>query len=213
MAAITDYLETRLLDHTLRGDPFTSPTELFVSLHTAATTDAGGGTEVSGGAYARAQINTQQPAANWTAASDQITVTGHGYRDNTGPVRLSTTGTLPTGLSAATDYFIRVVDANTIQLSLTSGGAAVDFTDSGTGSHRIQHMTPAASPGGTTDNRGTIDWPNASGANWGTVTHLAVWDAKTSGNMLWHGALTASRVVNDGDRIQVPVADLDISLA
>lgn len=212
MSDISDYLETRLLDHVFRGDPFTSPTELFVGLYTAAPADSGGGTEVTGGSYARAQICTQQAAANWNATTDQITVTGHGYRDNTGPVRLSTSSALPTGLSGATDYFIRVVDANTIQLSLTVGGAAVNFTDAGTGNHRIQHMTAAASPGGTTDNRGTIDWPNAT-ANWGTVTHLAILDAKTAGNFLWTKALTASRTVNSGDRIQMPIGDLDASLA
>lgn len=40
---------------------------LFVALYTAAPSDAGGGTEVSGGAYARVQVNPAD--ANWTAAS------------------------------------------------------------------------------------------------------------------------------------------------
>lgn len=128
-------------------------------------------------------------------------------------MRLTSSGALPTGLSNATDYYIRVVDANTIELSLTVGGAAVDFTDQGSGNHRIQHMEAAVSPGGTIQNRGSIDFPAASGGSWGTVSHCAIWDAKTSGNMLWHGALTASQAVNDGNLFYFAAGALDISLA
>lgn len=38
---------------------------------------------------------------------------------------------------------------------------------------------------------------------WGTqtITHIAVWDAVTAGNCVWTGALTASKVVNNGDSL------------
>ena len=47
------YLELELLNAVLRGAAFTPPAAVYVALFTAAPTDAGGGTEVTGGAYAR----------------------------------------------------------------------------------------------------------------------------------------------------------------
>lgn len=56
MSAMTDYLENKLLDFLLRGQAFTPPTNVYLGLFTAAPTDAGGGTEVSGGSYTRVQV-------------------------------------------------------------------------------------------------------------------------------------------------------------
>lgn len=70
----------------------------------------------------------------------------------------------------------------------------------------------ASSPGGTTSNSGVVSW-TASGANYGTVTHIGIFDASTSGNLLWHGALTASKVVNDGDTLEFAVGNIDLTLA
>lgn len=53
MAGKTDYLENALLNHVFRNVAYTSPTTVYVGLFTSAPTDAGGGTEVSGGSYAR----------------------------------------------------------------------------------------------------------------------------------------------------------------
>lgn len=65
MAALSDYLENRLIDFTLRGQAFTAPTNVYVGLLTAGPSDAGGGTEVTGGAYARATVAAT--AASWGA--------------------------------------------------------------------------------------------------------------------------------------------------
>lgn len=67
MAGKSDYLENRVLDHFLGGVASTAPATVYVALFTAAPTDAGGGTEVSGGAYARAAVTNN--ATNWPAAS------------------------------------------------------------------------------------------------------------------------------------------------
>lgn len=53
MAEMSDYLEVALLNATLNGVAFTAVNDPYVSLHTADPTDAGTGTEVSGGSYAR----------------------------------------------------------------------------------------------------------------------------------------------------------------
>lgn len=57
MAEFSDYLENKLLDHVLNNASFTSPTTTYVGLYTAAPDDTGGGTEVSGGSYARQELS------------------------------------------------------------------------------------------------------------------------------------------------------------
>jgi hypothetical protein len=127
---MSDYLENKLVDLTLRGQAFTAPATLYFGLHTSATTDAGGGTEVTGGSYARKAV--------------------------------------------------------TASLANFAGTQAAAST------------TASSGTGGVTSNNGVIDFP-APTANWGTVTHWSVWDASTSGNMLYHGALTTSKTINNGD--------------
>lgn len=121
MSALSDYLEGKIIDHIFRTASFTPPATLYFSLHTGATTDAGGGTEVSAGGYAR--IGVTANTSNFAAP-----ISGDGHTENSG--------------------------------AITFG-------------------TPSA--------------------NWGTVTHFAIWDAASAGNMLAHGALTASKTVNNGD--------------
>jgi hypothetical protein len=42
---------------------------------------------------------------------------------------------------------------------------------------------------------------------------MALIDASTGGNMLWHGALTTSRTVNDGDTLTFSTGNIDLTLA
>ena len=63
----SDYLENKLLDHVLGGGDYSRPATVYVALYTVAPTDAGGGTEVSGGSYARVAVTNN--ATNWPAAS------------------------------------------------------------------------------------------------------------------------------------------------
>lgn len=64
MAGKTSYLEAKLIDHTHGKTAYTMPT-VYVGLFTAAPTDAGGGTEVTGGSYARKST----AGTDWNAAS------------------------------------------------------------------------------------------------------------------------------------------------
>jgi len=64
--SFSDYLENKLLDHVFRDTAFTAPSTLYVGLYTTAPTDAGGGTEVSGGSYARVSC---VPASTFAAAA------------------------------------------------------------------------------------------------------------------------------------------------
>jgi hypothetical protein len=64
MAGKSDYLENKLQDFTLRGQAFAPAATLYVALFTSAPTDAGGGTEVSGGGYARVAVAGNM--TNWS---------------------------------------------------------------------------------------------------------------------------------------------------
>jgi hypothetical protein len=55
MSAMSDYLEQKLLDHLMNGVAYSTP-QKWIALYTAAPGEAGGGTEVSGGSYARQRV-------------------------------------------------------------------------------------------------------------------------------------------------------------
>jgi len=124
---IATYLANKLLDHSLGVASYTPAATVYAALFTTATTDAGGGTEVSGNAYVR---------------------------------------------------------------------TAVTFS---------------AASGGATSNSADVSFPAATPAGWGTVTHGACMDASTAGNMLFHGALVGSVVVNAEEIFKFPVGDFDVS--
>lgn len=88
---LTNYLENKLLDHFLGTTSYTMPT-VYVGLFTVAPTDAGGGTEVTGGSYAR-------QAAAFTAAAS-------GATSNSANIDF-------TNMPAATTVAIAVFDAST----------------------------------------------------------------------------------------------------
>ena len=61
------------------------------------------------------------------------------------------------------------------------------------------------------DNSDVLTFTTAT-ASWGTVTHFGIHDAVTAGNLLFHGALTASKAVGSGDTFTFPAGDLDLKL-
>ena len=129
MAGKSDYLENKIIDHLFRSATFSKPSTVYIGLLTAAPSDAGGGTEVSGGSYARIQVGPGD--TNWNA---------------------------------------------------TQGGTSGN--SSGTG--------------GQTANAADIQFASPT-ANWGVITHFGIYDAVTSGNLLYWAALTTPKTVNSGD--------------
>ena len=65
--------------------------------------------------------------------------------------------------------------------------------------------------GNAATNTAGVEFPAAT-ANWGTVSHLAVYDASTGGNMIFHSALTTAKTITDGDVFRIPTGDLDFTL-
>src|SRR3990172_7798517 len=51
------------------------------------------------------------------------------------------------------------------------------------------------------DNANTITFNEATG-NWGTITHFALMDAASGGNLLVHGALSISKSISSGDTVK-----------
>jgi hypothetical protein len=100
-----------------------------------------------------------------------------------------------------------------------SGGSYARATrgvNSDTAWEATQGGTPATASsgtGGATQNPGAITFP-APTANWGVVTHIGIFDAASGGNLLFHGALTASKTINNLDPApSFAIGDLDITLA
>jgi len=83
----------------------------------------------------------------------------------------------------------------------------------GNGYARVQ--TTAAdwntAAGGALDNVNDITFPQATGS-WGTITHFALFDTASGGNILAHGALSASKTIGSGDTAKFAAGDLDVSL-
>ena len=66
---LTNYLENKLIDHFLGTTSYTMPADVYIALFTVAPADAGGGTEVTGGSYAR-QIATFSGASSGATSND-----------------------------------------------------------------------------------------------------------------------------------------------
>jgi len=103
---------------------------------------------------------------------------------------------------------------STLYLSLHTAnpdedGSGTEVSTSGTAYAR-QTVTFSVS-GNTATTDAAVEFPTAT-ANFGTVSHVAVWDASTSGNMLAYAALTTSKTIETGDVLRVPAGDLDITL-
>lgn len=68
--SFSDYLEDKVLKHVFTNTSYTPAATLYVGLFTAAPTDAGGGTEVSGGSYARQSMAFTVSGSNPTLATN-----------------------------------------------------------------------------------------------------------------------------------------------
>jgi hypothetical protein len=70
---MSNYLEDALINVTLRATAYTAPATVYVSLWTSDPTDAGSGTEVSGGSYARTAVTFAAPSNGVTTNDADVT--------------------------------------------------------------------------------------------------------------------------------------------
>lgn len=93
-----------------------------------------------------------------------------------------------------------------------------DPTDAGSGTevsgnaYARQAATFGAPSNGASTISSAIEFPQATGS-WGTVTHFGIYDALTSGNLLYHGQLTASKAIDTGDVFKFATSALTVTLA
>ncbi len=123
--------------------------------------------------------NVAPSAGTFTAATTDIcTKVAHGFATGL-KVQLTTTTTLPAGLSLATDYFVIAIDANTFYLASSlvnaQAGTSIDITSTGTGTHTI---TPTAIAGASVKLQGSMD-----NTNWADLPIKATGDATKSGSI------------------------------
>lgn len=134
MAALTDYLENKIVDWLLRGQSYTPPATVYIGLLTAAPSDSSGGTEVSGGSYARVAVTAATTSWNNTQGNTTGASTG---TDGTTENAITVTFPAPTANWGSVTHF-GFYDASTsgnllIQAALTTpktinnGDAAPSF--------------------------------------------------------------------------------------
>ena len=133
-------------------------------------------------------------------------------------------------MSEASDYVEnQILNCYLNQTNITAPTAiyvglhTADPTDAGTGTEvsgngyaRVaitDKFGTASGTGGSLSSNADITGFTASGGNWGTVSHIGIYDASTSGNLLFHTALDSSATVNDGDSFQISSGNLTVTVA
>lgn len=141
---------------------------------------------------------TQAQAFTVTIASPGVfTCTGHGFYEGM-PLVFSTTGALPTGLTAGTVYFVIAagLTANAFQVSTSVGGAAVNTSGSQSGVHTAtQNTTVRGTGAGTTELEyvngilvNKVDITNGPAAQRGTYVGTIRTNGSSQVDMIFGGA-------------------------
>mgnify|MGYP003123692227 FL=1 len=100
----------------------------------------------------------------------------------------------------------------TVYVGLSTGS----FNDDNSGTeltgnnYSRKSVSFGAASSGTASNDAAVEFSAATGS-WGTVSHFGLFDASSGGNLLIHGALTASKVIESGDILKLAVGDMDIT--
>ena len=162
MSAASNYLEDKLLDHTLRGTsaPYTAPNPAYVALFADSGAAASGALE-SG-------TNSTSGVGNW------------GYYE------VLTTG--------STNYARQSI----------SFGAAGQAGGNAVGTIKTNATVSFYVAGADYETAGTTG---------NVITHIAIMDQSTGGNVLFYGALTTAKTVSNGDQFTISSGNLSISLA
>jgi hypothetical protein len=93
-----------------------------------------------------------------------------------------------------------------------------DPTDEGTGtevsggSYTRKAITFGAPSNGVSSNNALVEFDQST-TSWGTITHMGLYDASTSGNLLVYGALTTSKVIDLGTVFKFLTGSLSVTLA
>ena len=98
-----------------------------------------------------------------------------------------------------------------IGLFTTATGIGGTGTEVSGGGYARKAMTFDSAASGTADNAAIVEFDEAT-SSWGTVTHTAVFDALTVGNMLMEDELATSKTIASGDIFRFQAGDFDVTL-
>ncbi len=128
-------------------------------------------------------------------------------------------------MSAMSDYLeLKFLDHFTGTASTSSPSAVylalatATFNDDASGTelsgnnYSRRAITFGSASSGSISNNAAVEFPAATG-NQGTISHFAVFDAASSGNMLFHGAFASGKLIESGDILKVAVGSLTITAA
>jgi hypothetical protein len=79
------------------------------------------------------------------------------------------------------------------------------------GSYARQSLSVTTASAGIVTSSADVTFPQAT-ANWGTISHIGILDALTSGNLLMHTELTTSKTIELGDIFKIPTGNLTAEL-
>ena len=79
------------------------------------------------------------------------------------------------------------------------------------GSYARQIVSVTTASGGVVTSSGDITFPQAT-ASWGTISHIGLLDALTSGNLLMYTQLTTSKAIDEGDIFKITTDNLTVTL-
>jgi hypothetical protein len=126
---------------------------------------------------------------------------------------LSTLGTLNFATGAVTAGSGGYIGLMTSPPSDT--GAGTEVTTSSSAYARVQVGSTGqgsfSGSAGSTTNDTEFKWEDAT-ANWGTITHVGLFDAATGGNLLVYGALQSSVAIETGDIFKIPASGFTIQM-
>lgn len=127
------------------------------------------------------------------------------------------------GSTYLSDGILNVLRGTAFPLAATGSvyiGLRVAGTEVSAGGYARQAVSKAAGSWAAPTGSGTRTISNAAlitfgpaTANWGTVDEVVVYDASTAGNILYAGALTASKAINTDDSAQFAIGALQLSEA
>jgi hypothetical protein len=91
------------------------------------------------------------------------------------------------------------------------GGTEVETNGTPARGYARQAITFGAPTDGVFTNSGTLTFGAATGSTWGSVTHFAIFDAATTGNMLIYGTLSTPKTVDVGDTATFAASQLSVT--
>jgi hypothetical protein len=200
---MTTYLANAILGELLGAVPFTKPAVLYIGI---ATSVSAGGTvtgEPTIGSYGYYRVPIANPVSSTSVAvtstnnSTSIGITGGTTTYPVGTVMVLS-GTVPSGFSASTPYYVTGGSSSTVTLAASPGGAAITATSTvSSGCYLASVFGTAASA--QIANGVALSYGQDTSTNWGTISMFFIADAATGGNVWFYNTATGNTTIVTGN--------------